>query len=309
MIKVKCWSVLFVFFFECFLAFQSSVLADVRYETRIFVVDSGFPFKMHYPGGRERLADEIERAVRESVPLIAVQLGMERADTIRVYLTLSEDRYRSLLKGFIPEWSAGFSECKRQILGLNVMGISRTPHPLRTVVKHELSHLLLAQRTAYADLPVWFMEGLAMMQAGQWSFSRRLDFIRGYWKGEVPFLKDLDESFPRDKQKAELSYSLSLLAVEWLMKDDPRDLSTLTAFVRDKRDFEKGFRLTFGMSTWEFADRFHNYLQKRYGKLESFIQTIPYFSIITILLIIAYFVKKLRVRRKLREWEADEMSE
>ena len=83
----------------------------------------------------------------------------------------------------------------------------------------------------------------------------------------------------------------------------PGDLPTLTAFVRDTGSFEKGFRLTFGITTFQFADLFHNYLEEKYGKFESFLQTIPYFSVITILLIAAYLVKKYRMQKKLREWD------
>jgi len=245
---------------------QASVRAErifAGYSNRVFSVDDAFPFKMYYPAGKEGLAEEIEKAIITSIPDIAGELGMYEADTIDVYLTVDEGDYFNLLKGHIPEWSAGFSECKRQILGLNVRGISLTPYPMKTVVKHELSHLLLAQRTSNVELPVWFMEGVAMMQAGQWSFSRRLNFIKGYWKGDVPFLKDLDDSFPEGREEAELAYSLSLLAVEFLFMRHPGDLPTLTAFVRDTGSFEKGFRLTFGITTSQFADLFHNYLEEK----------------------------------------------
>ena len=267
------------------------------------VVDSRFHFLIFYEKGGAEAEKRVGRAVKESVVDMARRIGVERIDSVRIFVVLRENRYRELTGSFIPEWSAGFSDIKRKIIAINVKGISQTPYPLRVVVKHELSHILLGERIGQVELPLWFVEGVAMWQASQWSITRNLRFAENFVRGRVPYLKELDYRFPYQSEDAEICYSLSLLAVNYLFGSRADELATLTAFTRDKGDFESAFRITYGITTEEFADRFHNYLAKRYGKFALLLQSIPYFSIIALLLVIAYLIKKYKMRRKLREWE------
>ncbi|OQX85039.1 MAG: hypothetical protein B6D63_03155 [Candidatus Latescibacteria bacterium 4484_7] len=270
------------------------------------VVRGRFPFVFYYPEGKEKLAGEVKAIIENSSPIVASELGLERSDTISVFISVTERGYLNIRSGRIPEWSAGFSDTRGRILGLNMAAILRGDRPMKEVVRHELSHLFLAQKVDYANVPVWFMEGLAMHQAGQWSLRRRMQFVEGVWKKEVPFLKDLDDGFPADAEKARVAYSLSFMAVERLLNSDRGDLVTLTSFTRDYGDFEKAFALTFGMTTEEYADQFHNYLSDHYGYLGTLLQSIPYFSGIALLMLIVYAVKRYKNYRKLKEWDRSE---
>jgi len=271
-----------------------------------FDIEGKFYFVIFWEEGGGEAGKRVKWAIKESVVDIAEQIGVERIDTVRVYVMLREDRYRELSGSFVPEWSAGFSDVERKIIAINVKGISQTPYPLKVVVKHELSHILLRERTGRVRLPLWFIEGVAMWQASQWSFSRNLRFAESFARGRVPYLKDLDHRFPYRGDDAETCYFLSLLAVNYLFGSNADELSTLTAFTRDKGSFETAFRITYGYGTEEFADRFHNYLTRRYGKFALLLQSIPYFSIIALLLVIAYLIKRYRIQRKLKEWEEKE---
>jgi len=266
-------------------------------------VEGRFYFVIFREEGGDEAGKRIKWAIKESIVDIAEQIGVEKVDTVRVYVMLREDRYRELSGSFVPEWSAGFSDVERKIVAINVKGISQTPYPLKVVVKHELSHILLKERTGRVKLPLWFIEGVAMWQAGQWSFLKNIKFAENFARGRVPYLKDLDHRFPYKSDDAEVCYFLSLLAVNYLFGSNADELATLTAFTRDKGSFETAFRITYGMSTEEFADRFHDYLAGKYGKFALLLQSIPYFSIIALLLVIAYMVKRYRIKRKLKEWE------
>ena len=128
-------------------------------------------FVVFYPPHLGRMAQDVERLLKDSAREIKAELGLETIGTIKVILASDAKTYEVLHRGAIPEWGIAFSSLDPQVLGINVDLVVRNPHPLSTVMRHELSHLLLAQRVKGAAVPTWFMEGLAMRLAGAWSLS------------------------------------------------------------------------------------------------------------------------------------------
>jgi len=266
------------------------------------------PFVILYHPRIENMAKEVETLLAASAGGIAGELGLETIDTIRVFLVPEEEDYRRLHRLILPEWGVAFSETRQQILGVNTAAVLRSPRPLRVVIRHELSHLLLAQRVGSVRVPLWFMEGLAMLQANEWGFKERWKLAAAVWSDRAPDLGDLVRSFPTRVDDAGIAYSVSFIAVGELLHDRPEDLITLTAFIRDLGDFEEAFEKTFGESTESFAARVHTLLTKKYRTAGGLIRTTPYWLILALLVITVYFVKRFRNARKLKEWERSEAS-
>lgn len=266
------------------------------------------PYIILYHPRIEKMADEIEILLVESAEGIAGELGLETIDTIRVFLVPDEDDYRQLHRLVLPEWGVAFSEIRQQILGVNTAAVLQSPRPLRIVIRHELSHLLLAQRVGAVRVPLWFMEGLAILQASEWGFKERWKLAAAVWSGRAPDLEDLVRSFPTRVDDAGLAYSVSFFAVDELLRGRPEDLITLTAFIRDLGDFDEAFQKTFGESTESFAARVHALLSKKYRTTGGLIRTTPYWLILALLFVTAYFIKRFRNARKLKKWERSEAS-
>ena len=266
-------------------------------------------FILLYPPHLERMAREIDKLLEESERGIAGELGLEKIGTIKVILASDTKTYRMLHQGKVPEWGIAFSSLEDQVLGINVDLVVRNPRPFSIVVRHELSHLLLSQRVEGAPVPTWFMEGLAMRQAGEWGFSDEWRLMTMAARRSLPYLEELRGAFPPSADEAALDYGLSYLAVDELLRDRPGALMTLTAFIRDTRDFESAFKSTFGISTYDFAGKLYVEIDRRYKVPGTILNATPYWLALALLFVGVYVAKRVRTRRKLERWEEEEARE
>jgi hypothetical protein len=263
-------------------------------------------FELHYPAQLQRMAQEIEKLLEASAPDIARQLGVESIKPIRVFLAADDGTYRMLNRGLIPEWGAAFSDLGAQVLGINVDMVLRSPRPLTVVVRHELSHLLFSQRVGPVRAPVWFIEGLAMVQANEWSFSDEWRLMTLAGRRDLPYLETLSGQFPRPSNEASIAYGISYLAVEELLRGRPDAIMTLTAFLRDTGDFDRAFMSTFGQTVYDFASRLYVSVDRRYRTPGVILNATPYWLALAILFVGVYAIKRVQTRRKLEQWEEDE---
>jgi hypothetical protein len=233
---------------------------------------------------------------------IARELGLDTFDTITVLLAPDEATYRSFHGDLLPEWSAAFADMRAQTLGINAAAVLRVPRPLTTVVRHELSHLLLAQRLRGARCPRWFAEGLAMFQSGEWTFADQWGLMAAVGGGDLPYLDELAQSFPAGEEAAALAYRISYVAVEELLRGNKASLATVTAFTRDLGDFREAFISTYGETPEGYGVRLRGALIAKYRAPAAVMRSSPYWLGLSLLLIAAYVIKRVRGRRKLREW-------
>jgi hypothetical protein len=258
---------------------------------------------MRYPADFVEMAETVEKFLCESTGTMANSLGLESIDTITVLVAPDTKGYRRLHGGRLHEWSAAFSDVRLQVLGINSRAVVRMRRPVRMVIRHELSHLLFTQRVRGVRCPTWFMEGLAMMQSGEWGFDDQWRLVSQIVKKEIPYLEDLAGPFPEGADDAVFAYGISYIAVQELLRERPEDLVTVTAFIRDLGDFDEAFATTFGESTEHFDGRLHIIVGKRYRNIGAIIQTAPYWLIVTVLFLLAFALRRYRNRRRLEEWE------
>lgn len=256
----------------------------------------------HEPRG-ERLAREIGRIACGSAASIAEGLGLERGAPVSIFIARDGNGFRRLHGGRLPEWGEAFADMDDGIIGIDAARVIASPRPLRTVVLHELSHVLFEQRVRGAPSPSWLVEGLAMRQSGEWTLEDEWNLARSIWSDELPYLEDLGGAFPRPSGKAEIAYRVSHAAVDFLLADRPDAIVTFTAFLRDTGDFDRAFLLTFGETHGEFAARFQIRLEDRYRKFGAVLNASPYWLSLAGLFLLAYVVKRFRTARKVAEWE------
>ncbi|UCF05389.1 MAG: hypothetical protein JSV33_16005 [bacterium] len=264
------------------------------------------PFVIHHPKRLSRMVEHVSTLLCEAVGEIASDLGLEAIDSITVFLAPDGESYQRLHRAHIPEWGAAFSSTGTQTLGINTEAVLRSPRPMRMVIRHELSHLLLAQRIEGIHCPLWFMEGLAMIHSHEWDFRDQWGLMSAAWKKQLPYLDDLVERFPREQDEAVLAYRLSYTAVERLVSERPDVLITLTAFIRELESFDRAFLVTFGETTDEFDIRLHEAIMAKYRTSGTLIQTMPYWLLLTCLFLLTFLIKRYRGRQKLETWEAEE---
>lgn len=276
--------------------------AGAEYE-RIRWLDDRGEYVVYYSGGHEKLAREIEKLVRESSAEIASEIGLEDAGRVDIYIAADRAAFRKLHRGMLPEWGEAFSELRKMVIGIDAAAVLSSSRPLSVVVRHELSHIFFTRRVRGVKCPTWFLEGLAMRQSRSWTLADQWNLVTAIWRKKLPDLEDLEGRFPRPAMEASIAYRLSYAAVERLFAGRPGDLVTFTAFIRDKRDFDQAFVLTFGETWQDFTEAYHLGLEKKYKAVGAVVQSTPFWTFMVLLFLVAYIVKTARARSRVKEWE------
>ena len=263
------------------------------------------PFHMHWSERTRRLSREVEKLICESAADIAAGIGLEKPGAIQVYVVPDRNEFNSLSGGAIQEWGEAYSDLGRMIMGIDASAVLRSPRPLKTVVRHELSHLFFSQKVRGVRCPAWFMEGLAMTQSREWTLVDQWNLVASIWSGRLPDLEDLGGTFPPSTAEASSAYRLSYAAFDELFGENPGDLVTLISFIRDTGDFDRAFLLTFGRAPEDFTMAFHMKLEKRYRTAGAVLQSSPFWIFVVLLFLSAYALKRIRGRRKMKEWREE----
>jgi len=267
---------------------------------------SGAPFIIVFPPHLRRMAERVSRILDQSYWEIAGDVGLERMDTVTIYIAGDREAYRRYHEGLVPEWGVAYSRWHGREMGIDAGAVLSEPRPLEVVIRHELSHIVLAERIGGVPCPRWFIEGLAMIQSSEWTFEDQWGLVRSVGRKSLPSLEELKGPFPRNAGDATLAYRVSYYAVEELLGDRQGELVTLTAFIRDLGNFDEPFILTFGESPGDYSVRLHVLMLNRYETAARLIGYIPYWGMLSLLCVIAYTVKRIRTWRRLREWERAE---
>jgi hypothetical protein len=205
-----------------------------------------------------------------------------------------------------PEWAAGLYLPAEQRVVLNLTGKGNLRN-LENVLVHELAHVFYARAFQAAAGPAWFNEGLAEYLSGGIFEMNTLLLANVQAAGNLPGLEDLAylHTFPR--ARAELGYTQSLSAVQYLFGQ-----------LRESGGWE-AFRVTLRRSGWQTALEHHLHTDDigfeidwyRYVKNQYRWQVI--FNIENLLwaacggmIVLAFFWKTWRNRRKMRQWERQE---
>jgi len=223
--------------------------------------------------------------------------GLRWTDSLTIHFYFSRRRARQALPR-APEWSGGLAT------GAHAVAIyGATKSHWRRILRHELVHALLAQNKV--QLPVWFNEGLAQVFAGQDDWKAHLTLSWAAIRNRLIPLEDLESVLKYNPSRAELAYAEAASAVQFFLK---RYGSTAVPYLLTlpDRDFTSRFRKTAWItpSRFEVLWRKHMYSKAWLYRLARFPDLL--WLIMPLLVVIAYFVRRRRQRRKLHQWEMEE---
>jgi len=198
------------------------------------------------PPGLEIVAREVKEIGRGDFSGALLMTGLMGFTTsIEVVLAPEE----SQIARRTPGWISGFADGGSRTIVLFPDRVSRYPDDsLRTLVHHEVTHVLVTEAARGRPVPRWFNEGVATVAAREWGIEDRARYAAAV-VGRGPRTTDaLDQGFAEGGRRATRSYALSGAFVRWLRVEYGelvtakilellgRDMSFEEAFVRATGD-------------------------------------------------------------------------
>jgi len=223
--------------------------------------------------------------------------GLRLDEELRIWFYYDPDAAHGRIHS-APYWSAGIARSGSEI---HIYGRNRSQWLL--TLKHELFHSLLGQNDI--NIPVWLNEGLAQWQAGQMDWGGFMGLGTATARGHLIPLIDLDVILSFNHKRANLAYGQALDATRFLIKREGE--SILPYLLRsDDLSFRERFKFETGGDLIDFEIAWREDLEARFWFFK--ISQIPgiLWAISPLIVILAWFLKRQRGKKKLQEWEQEE---
>jgi hypothetical protein len=218
-----------------------------------------------------------------SAALAALPAAEMPRDVSPVLIMLAPDRerFQRWAGGRSPEWAAGIVlEAGRTILleKSYVMDLAQA----RTLLRHELAHVLLDRRLRGRPVPRWFHEGYAQEFAAEWEMGTLWRLARAAWTGSAIPLGELEHRFPKTGPRAQLAYAESQAAVQDLRKDT-KAWAHLFDLLESGLPFADALRRSRGEDLAAFTLRFDGEIMPGFRRWSLLFSTTPLFFLMMLL--------------------------
>ena len=190
------------------------------------------------------------------------------AGIIDIWVCDTQKAFQASVHAPIQDWAVGCAfPLSRRIVIQNPTHIAHAKLQLAQVLRHEIAHVLFGQytRKAVKEIPLWFVEGVAIHFADEWVPSRHGTLLKHIFSKSILPLQELARSFPRSQTGADLAYSESQDALRWLVKVKGRDaLFDIMSALHAGSNFNTAFENTVGWDLATYDSRWRESLTERY---------------------------------------------
>jgi tetratricopeptide (TPR) repeat protein len=217
-------------------------------------------FTLRYSGSAEpALARDILRTLEGHFQSIESELDYAPPDSIGVIL-YTQEAFADITRA--PAWVGALNDGRIRV---PVQGLSSVTPELSRVLKHELTHSFVQQKTR-GRAPTWLQEGLAQWMEGKRSGGAAPELLRNYASKQYQSLGQLETTWMRlPDEAAAYAYSWSLAAVEYIVQTDGMgDLERILDRIGAGEATEQALREVLHDSYGDLMEGTAEYLRKTY---------------------------------------------
>jgi tetratricopeptide (TPR) repeat protein len=218
-------------------------------------------FTLRYSGAAApALARDVLRTLEMHFSAIESELNYSPPDSIGVIL-YTQEAFADITKA--PGWVGALNDGRIRV---PVQGLTGVDQELSRILKHELTHSFVGQKT-HGHAPTWVQEGLAQWMEGQRSSENGAMLAQIYSGGHAASLARLEGSWMGlSGDAARYAYAWALANVEYIvqsggMSDMERILDRIGAGIATEDALKEVLRSDYNDLMKSTAD----YLQKTYG--------------------------------------------
>jgi tetratricopeptide (TPR) repeat protein len=219
-------------------------------------------FAMRSDSGAEPgLAREVLRTLEGHFLAIESELDFEPSDPVGVIL-YPKQAFMDITRA--PSWAGALNDGRIRV---PVQGLTEVTPELSRVLKHELTHSFVQQKT-HARAPTWVQEGLAQWMEGKRSGDRAAALVEIYQAKHADPLGMLEGSWSQmQADAAEYAYAWALANVEYIVQvNGMRDMERVLDLIGSGVPTEEALREVLHCDYDELMHATADYLQKTYGQ-------------------------------------------
>jgi tetratricopeptide (TPR) repeat protein len=175
-------------------------------------------FVLRYHGGASRqLASEVIRTLEDQFQVLRSELHYTPPEPIGVIL-YTQEAFRDVTR--VPGWAGGVNDGRIRV---PVQGMETVSDLLTRILKHELTHSFVFQKTA-GRCPTWLQEGVAQWMEGRRTGNDAGALVAAFQEGKGKSLRYVDGPWMgMSAAQARYSYAWSLAVVEAIVADSGSD--------------------------------------------------------------------------------------
>jgi hypothetical protein len=260
-----------------------------------------------YRSGEARVAARVLEVAASRGTAAARRAGLPELGPVVIYVASTDEEFRALTYGGVPDWGAGCAFPERGVVVLRSPVAAPDPLRMEDVIVHEIGHIAAGRVLKRVHVPRWFHEGIAMTLAGEWRLPRSSALAGASASGDLIPLGELAVAFPVGAADAMLAYSESFYAVRFLMEEaGPATPAEILSAIAVAGSFEAGLRILSGRTLEDFERDALASFEGRFGWGVFLTRWNVMFGVVTLFALIGGAARIARSRRLLREWEAEE---
>jgi tetratricopeptide (TPR) repeat protein len=218
-------------------------------------------FTLRYSGAAEpALAREVLRALETHFSAIESELNYTPPEPIGVIL-YTQEAFADITRA--PGWVGALNDGRIRV---PVQGLTQLTPELSRVLKHELTHSFVRQKTR-ASAPTWVQEGLAQWMEGKRSGSAASLLLRVYDAKQAMSLGDLEGPWMQlSPNIAAYAYAWSLANMEYIVQvDGMNDVERILDRLAAGSTTEAAVREVLHNDYADLMQSTAQYLRKTYG--------------------------------------------
>jgi len=218
-------------------------------------------FTLRYNGTAEpALAREVLRTLEAHFSAISSELNFTPPNSIGVVL-YTQQAYEDITRA--PRWASALNDGRIRV---PVQGLTGVTPELSRVLKHELTHSFVAQKTR-THAPTWLQEGLAQWMEGKRSGDNSAALAEMFQDGRAPSLDSLEGSWtglPADAVGR--AYAWALATIEYIVTSGGMsDIERILDRLADGASTEEATREVLHCSYEDLMQSTAEYLRKSYA--------------------------------------------
>jgi tetratricopeptide (TPR) repeat protein len=218
-------------------------------------------FNLRYDGSAEpELARDVLRTLETHFSAIESELGYTPPDSITVIL-YTRQAFVDVTQA--PGWSSALNDGRIRV---PVQGLNGMSPELSRVLKHELTHSFVDQKT-HQRAPTWIHEGLAQWMEGKRSGENAPELTRLFGQGRMVPLGSLEGSWMNfDSNRAAYAYAWALANIEYIvMTYGMGDVERILDRIGASESTESAVRAVLHSEYGDLMQSAAAYLKKAYG--------------------------------------------